>query len=223
VGPSRTASVPDVNAAAVSLLVAAAASALVDWWAAGTGRHRIEAVVKPLTMVLLIATAIAVDAATVAVQAWFIVALILSLAGDGFLLPQVDNFIAGLASFLLAHIAYVVGLAAAGLTLGAALIGAGIAFVATAVVGRRIHEAASRSEPALAIPVAAYIAVISVMFAGAVATTNAWAIAGGALFYTSDAVLGWNRFVGPIGGGRVATMAAYHSAQALFVISLVTL
>lgn len=37
-----------------------------------------------------------------------IVALVRGLAGDVFLLPQVDRFVEGLGSFLLGHLAYLV-------------------------------------------------------------------------------------------------------------------
>jgi len=48
------------------------------------------------------------------------------------------------------------------------------------------------------IPVAAYIAVISAMFVAAAATTTLVAVAGAVSFFSSDAVLGWNRFVATI-------------------------
>jgi len=212
-----------VNAAAIALLVIAGLTALGNAWAVQSNRREIERYTKPLTMVFLIAMAVVIDANDPTIRVWFIAALLLSLAGDVFLLPQVDNFIAGLASFLLAHTAYIAGLAASELSLTAGLIGIGIALVASAVIGRRIQQAATRHDSRLGVPVAGYIAVISAMFATAVTTTDFMAIRGAILFYASDAILGWNRFVRPMKGGRLATMLTYHAAQAVLVAALITL
>ena len=223
VARAQAASVRLVNAAAITLLVVAGLTALVNAWAVNVGRRSVEQITKPLTMVFLIAVAIVIDAAEPAIRIWFIVALLLSLAGDVFLLPQVDNFIGGLASFLLGHVAYIAGLAISDLSLSAGLIGIGIALVASAIIGWRIQQAAAHKDRRLGIPVAGYSTVISVMFATAVATTDFMAIRGAILFYSSDAILGWNRFVKPMKGGRLATMLTYHSAQAFLVVALTTL
>jgi uncharacterized membrane protein YhhN len=58
------------------------------------------------------------------------------------------------------------------------------------------------------------------MFACAVATLNPLAGAGAGLFFVSDTVLAWNRFVRPLGRGPVAVIVTYHLAQALLVLSL---
>ena len=59
---------------------------------------------------LLIACALALDPDDPAVRAWFVAALVLSLAGDVFLMLPQDLFVFGLGSFLLGHIAYIVGM-----------------------------------------------------------------------------------------------------------------
>ena len=43
-------------------------------------------------------------------RAWFVAALVLSLAGDVFLMLPKDLFVFGLGAFLLGHLAYIVGL-----------------------------------------------------------------------------------------------------------------
>ena len=212
-----------VNGLATTLLVAAGLAAVADWWAVGTGRRKLEWIAKPLTMVLLIGVALALDPATPAVRGWFVVALLFSLVGDVFLMMEREQFILGLASFLVAHLAYIVGLVVTGLTLVAALFGVGAAVGGIMLIGRRIQRAAARSDPRLAPPVLAYMVVISIMLAAAIATTNLPAVAGACFFYASDGILGWNRFVAPIRGGRVMIMATYHLAQALLVVALVSL
>ena len=206
---------------AAVLLAATALSAVVDWAAVHTDRRPVEYVFKPLTLALLVAAALALDPAEPTVRAWFVVALVLSLAGDVFLMLPSDRFVPGLASFLLAHVAYVVGFVVAGLEpLGVA---AGVAPVVAAglAVGARILRSARRSAPALAGPVAAYMAVISTMLVCAVGTWHAVAIAGALLFYVSDALIGYGRFVRSHPHGRLAVMVTYHLGQGLLVLSLI--
>ena len=67
----------------------------------------------------------------------------------------------------------------------------------------------------------AYVAVFVVMVASAGGTGSGVALAGALLFFYSDALLAWNRFVKPLGWGRFVNIIAYHSGQALLVLSLV--
>jgi uncharacterized membrane protein YhhN len=69
--------------------------------------------------------------------------------------------------------------------------------------------------------VAAYILVISVMVTMAIGTGDARAIVGASLFYVSDALIAWNRFVRPLAFAPVAIMVTYHLAQAGLVLFLV--
>ena len=99
-----------VHALATGLLVAAGVSAVGNWIAVARGSTVGIYVFKPLTLVLMIAAALALDPTSDAARAWFVVALVFSLLGDVFLMLPTDAFVAGLSSFLLAHVAYVVGL-----------------------------------------------------------------------------------------------------------------
>jgi uncharacterized membrane protein YhhN len=73
----------------------------------------------------------------------------------------------------------------------------------------------------MAAPVGAYMLVISAMVASAVGTGLALAVAGAVLFYVSDALIAWTRFVHDLPHGRLAVITTYHVAQALLVLSLV--
>jgi uncharacterized membrane protein YhhN len=210
-----------VNAAAIVLLALTLVSAVIDWIAVRHGHQPMRYVFKPLTLVLLTATALALDPADPTVRTWFVVALVMSLAGDVFLMLPGDLFVPGLGSFLLAHIAYVVGLLLAGVEpVG---VGIGLVVVANALqfVGRRVIAGAARSEPALRAPVVAYMVVISAMLVSAFGTLVPLAIAGAVLFYASDALIGWGRFVQAREGGDLAVMVTYHLGQVLLVLSLV--
>jgi uncharacterized membrane protein YhhN len=73
----------------------------------------------------------------------------------------------------------------------------------------------------MATPVRAYMVIISMMLASAVGTAEALAIVGAALFYASDALIAWGRFVRSRAWHSVAIMVTYHVAQTSLALSLV--
>lgn len=210
-----------MTAAAFLLLAVTLAVAVGDWLAVHHGATRVEYLCKPATMMGLIGVALAVDPRSPGARACFVAALVLSLAGDVFLMLPGDRFVPGLASFLLAHVAYAVGLVVDGVHPGALAVGVAAVAVAFGLVGMRLLAGVRAREPALAAPVAAYTAVISAMVACAIGTGHAVAVAGAALFYASDALIGWNRFVRPAAGGDTTIMVTYHLGQILLVLSLI--
>jgi uncharacterized membrane protein YhhN len=210
-----------VTAAAGVLLAITLASAAIDWVAVHHGHRPVEYVFKPLTLVVLTATALALDPADPTVRAWFVAGLVLSLAGDVLLMLPGDHFVPGLGAFLLAHVAYVVGLAAAGLDPLGVLAGLLVVGAAFGLVGTRLVGALRATRSELTGPVTAYMAVISAMVVCAFGTGDGVAIAGAVLFYASDALIGWGRFVRPVDWGRLAVMVTYHLGQVLLVLSLV--
>jgi uncharacterized membrane protein YhhN len=203
--------------------VVTASLAVADWGAVWRRLPGLRWFTKPGTMVTLIVVAMLLDPADPAIRAWFVAALVLSLAGDVFLMLAEKWFVAGLGSFLVAHVAYVAGLLLAfrsgwSLTAGLVLV-AGFG----TWVGRRVVTAVAEANSALIGPVVAYIAVISAMVVAAFGTGSAWAIAAAVLFYASDSLLAWDRFVESLRLGPLAVMVTYHLAQMSFVVSLVTL
>lgn len=203
------------------LLAVTLVSAAIDWVAVHLDRRPVEYVFKPLTLVALTATALALDPQDPTVRAWFVAALVLSLIGDVFLMLPNDLFVPGLAAFLLAHVAYVVGFVAGGLEPVGVAVGLVLVGLAGALVARRLVVGLRRTEPALIGPVLAYMTVISAMLVAAVGSGHGVAIAGALLFYTSDALIGWGRFVRSYDWGRLAVMVTYHLGQVLLVLSLV--
>ena len=212
-----------MNATAVALLAIAGAIAVADWIAVSprVRNKPAEYVLKPLTMLPIIAAALALDPERDAQRVWFVVALALSLAGDVFLMLPSDAFIAGLGSFLLGHVAYITGFALEPRSLKGSLLAALVVVAAAATIGRRVLTAARASDtPTIAGPVAVYMAVISTMVVLAAGTNEAFAIAGATVFFASDAMIAWDRFVEPFPWARPAIMATYHIAQILLVVSL---
>jgi uncharacterized membrane protein YhhN len=210
-----------VTAAAFLWLCLALVAALADWLAVYHDNRRLEFVAKPLTMVLLIGAAVALDPADPATRYWFVVALLLSLAGDVFLMVRQDLFVAGLGSFLLAHVAYVIGLLTSGVHGGGLLVGLVLAVAGFVLIGARLMRGVRRTDRALVTPVLGYIVVISAMLITAYGTQRFWALAGASFFYVSDSLLGRQRFLEPRERGDTAVMVTYHIAQFLLVLSLV--
>lgn len=210
-----------MTTAAWGLLGVAGVLAVVDWVAVGRGDRRLERLAKPATTVLLLVVALVVEPIDPAQRTLFAVALVASLAGDVALM--FDRFLPGLGSFLVAHLAYIAGFLVRDISVTAAAVG-GLAVLAVAVPVAVRMIGALREGPrrSLTTPVAAYVVVISVMVTAAAGTALPVAIVGAVLFYVSDALIGWHRFVEPRPWAPVAIMVTYHLGQALLVISLTT-
>jgi uncharacterized membrane protein YhhN len=209
-----------MNALALAFLVAAGLAAVGNWVSVARQHQRGIYVCKPLTLVLLIASAIALDPVSSTVRAWFVVALVLSLAGDMFLMLPTDAFVAGLSSFLLAHVAYTVGINQS--SDGNWLLALPVVLIA-AVLGARLVKGIRRAgQPELVVPVVAYVVTILAMVSSAMASGNAVVAIGALLFMTSDSLIGEDRFVRSRAWQPVAIMVTYHVAQALMVVSLTT-
>lgn len=210
----------------VALLVIAAPVALANWVGVARDDRRLVWAAKPTTLVLLVGAALAIDAEDPTVRLWFVIGLLLSLAGDVFLmLPEetelpLPPFLLGLASFLLGHVAYVVGMAGDIDSWGFAALGLLVVAAAGGVVASRIVGGVKASSPDLVAPVLAYMAVISTMVVFAFGRGVVLGIVGALLFYASDAILAWNRFVTPSRTLRIAVMVTYHLAQLGLVLSL---
>lgn len=206
------------------LVVVTLCVATVDWWSVATERRQVELVFKPLTMIVLIAAALSLpEPASESSRLFLVFGLVCSLAGDVFLMFEEKYFVAGLASFLIGHVMYVVALVGLGdLSIPLLAVGAAGVVVAAVLVGSRIVGGARRADSRLTLPVAVYIGVISTMVVMAVGSAVPAAIAGALLFYASDAVLGWNRFVKPIPNGRVIIHCTYHLGQIGLVLALMS-
>ena len=204
------------------LLVVAGVYAVGNWWAVSVGNKRLEWVCKPATLAALVGAALACSPDDPQVKAAFVVGLVLSLAGDVFLMLPRDQFLQGLVSFFLAHVAYVVGFALDGPELPLLLVGVVVVLVGVALVGRPLVARVRAGDQAdMAVPVMAYMGVISLMVVFAFGAGNPVGIAGALSFYASDATLGWDRFAQKLPHGHLAVMVTYHLAQFLLVLSLI--
>ncbi len=157
-----------------------------------------------------------------------IVGLVLSLAGDAFLIFQ-WGFLPGLVSFLLAHLAYLTAFTG-GLRNWRPL---SPAFAYAVIVSPILIMLWPVIPEPLRGPVVAYVVAIALMAAMAAAR---WlrlkgtaredeklalsAAVGAALFVISDAVLATHKFAGPVALAPLLNLSAYWLAQWLIASSL---
>jgi uncharacterized membrane protein YhhN len=196
--------------------------AVLDWVAVARGDRRIELWAKPATLVALIATAVALGAADSTPGRWLLVALVFGLLGDVMLLSDTTaRFQAGLAAFLVGHLAYLVCFAVLGADDTTWAVPGLVLTLAALTAARGVLPATHRSDGlGLSVPVGIYMAVIATMTVLAW-LTGEWLIALGAtVFVTSDTILAVNRFVRPLPRARVAIMVTYHLGQALIVLGV---
>ena len=196
-----------------SLATATAAAGLLQW-------HQLF---KPLTMLIAIALVAshgrsALDPASG--RRWLLAALVGSLAGDLFLMFE-GFFLPGLASFLLAHLAYI-----ALLRQDSGWFPRRWALAATLAAGAAMYAFLWNSglPEALRAPVALYVAVIALMAAQALGrasllrTPAAWLMAAGACcFMLSDSLLATDRFALTLPLARFWVLYSYYAAQLLLV------
>ena len=210
-----------MNGPALAALALAAIASAGDLTSILRHDRRLEFATKPAVMVLLIVAALLLRPASQGERALFVVALVLGLAGDVFLMLPDRFLIAGIAAFLLGHLAYVVGFRFDGFNVAGLIIGLTIAAVTAGLLLRRILGALEQSgRTSLRYPVLAYAIVISLMTVSATASGNLVAAAGGLLFFFSDVIFAWYRFVKPVRWGQPVNIVMYQTGQALLVLSL---
>jgi len=207
------------------LLIAAAVIAIVDWWAVATGRRRVEHVAKPLTMALLVGVAATAGDPGNDVRVWLVAGAALGLVGDIALMGDGEvAFMIGLGAFSLGHLAYAVSALYVGFDPAWALVGVVyiVALLSFRFATRTVSGARRLGGSVLAGAVVFYACVISAMVVTAWGSAVALAGVGAMAFAASDWVLGHERFVGPIPGGRLSVMVPYHIGQALLIVGLAT-
>lgn len=219
--------IPALSACAA---IAAALAIAADW---NERRQRAFYVLKPLTTLLIIGIALAAPMPSATYQAWIVAALLLSLAGDAFLLftrhaggdantAGQGWFLAGLGAFLLAHgafaVAFLQGVAAPnppGWLAAVVFYAGGLLFVLLPRAG------------ALKLPVLVYgLALAAMVFAAAARHAaladrdSLCALLGALLFLLSDSALGWRRFVGAFRAAQAVILSTYWAAIGLIAWSV---
>jgi alkenylglycerophosphocholine/alkenylglycerophosphoethanolamine hydrolase len=198
--------------------------ALVDWSALWAKKPQINFLSKPAVLIALILWFTSQggwDQAPV----WFGLALVFSLFGDIFLLLPDRFFIFGLGAFLLAHVSYIIGFSPESPVASLPFLVLGVMVL---IVGSILYNTVRRaieSNPVhakLKNPVLIYSIALSMMFFSAALTlaepewtapSAVLAAVGGMLFFSSDSLLSYNRFVRPVPNGQLLVRIMYHLGQ----------
>lgn len=199
--------------------------AILDWIAVAREWYAVERVAKPLTLALLLGVFILQGQLATPPLFFFGLGFFFSLFGDVFLMFSERWFLAGLVAFLLAHVAYIIGFNLPWPQidpLWSSIIALTLAFSSGRVLRRILIGLRVKGLTRLVAPVVLYGAVITFMLLSALLTffRPEWGVSsallafGGALlFYISDVILAWNRFVHPVRNGRLWNMITYHLGQ----------
>ncbi len=186
--------------------------------------RRLEYVAKPAVMVCLLLWLYS-NTSLQGNPFWFGLGILFSLAGDVLLMfPLESLFLFGLIAFLFAHLTYITGFGKEiEITSGWSLILLMfIAIGASRLLRRIVGAMRIQGNNRLIIPVMIYGAVISVMLYSALSTLSdpVWKAnaalfvsLGAFLFWISDLILAWNKFVNPIENGRLFNITTYHLGQ----------
>jgi uncharacterized membrane protein YhhN len=213
-----------VDVVTVGLLTAFGVLAVADW----TAILRQEAFRRPLTKtaasVVLVAIAASAGDMDGQARAALVVAATFCLAGDVALLGRSDRrFLAGLATFAVGHVAYVV----TALLVGVSWPRLAVAFPVLAVllgfqvVTRMLPGALRRGGPPMLVAVVVYSLIISAMVITATGTPSWLAFVGATLFGVSDSMIAYNRFVRQFPRADLPIMVTYHVGQLLLIGGLI--
>lgn len=185
--------------------------------------HGLYSAAKPLLMITLLLYFLSASKGYPGWRFFVVAALVFSWAGDMFLLSS-DMFIAGLASFLVAHVFYIISYHKTGAATGQLKPMDIIKFVVFAGILIGVLYPGLGS---LLIPVMAYTLVLVGMGVWAhkrrgATTTASFAMvsAGAMLFVISDGLIAVNKFAFEIPGERILVMSTYMAAQYLIVRGL---
>ena len=193
------------------------------------GWRKLEYFAKPAAMLFLLGWLLG-SGGTNTPLSWFTLGVVFSLAGDVILLLPGEErwFTFGLGAFLLAHVAYIIGLNSPpppfnGLTFGVAFM---VIISVLPLIRRILSRMRQKGQDALLLPVWAYATIISLMLFSALMAlfrmdwlaTPAYLVSlGAALFVTSDLVLAWGKFIKPVRNGALLVMLTYYLGQILLV------
>lgn len=179
-------------------------------------------VFKPLTVVLIILTALQAKHETAASYRLLVVAgLVCSLAGDVFLMLPRERFVAGLLSFLVAHLCYIAAFTIDGVhvRVWAAVVFTVYGVLMLTLLWPRLGK--------LKAAVVVYVAVILFMGLQALGRWldakdwgSAAGCAGALLFVASDSVLAWDRFRREFKAAQAIILSTYFAAQCLIALSV---
>lgn len=202
----------------LGLSLATAVSAALCVRAVYAGRRWQVYLFKPLTTSLIIALAwLAPASPSLLLKGAVVIGLVFSLLGDICLMLPSVPFVAGLVSFLLAHLSYSVGFGA--IAIPRASVFWLLWLIPYVLYGAWLQRRLMPHVASLRLPVSLYMGALLLM--AWLATGVNWrAGLGAALFVISDSVLAYERFVRPFHSARWIVLGSYWLAQWWIALSL---
>jgi len=206
--------------------------AVVDWIAVAGEIKRLEWVFKPATLVaILIGAGLLIGhTGPRRLGLWFLPALGFSLLGDILLMLPGDRWFApGLGAFLVAQLCYIVGLNETLPPASSLWLLALVAVIDLIVLPPVVRGARASGAAALQLPVVIYGVVLSLTLVSGWATwfRPTWPLvgrltvsAGTTLFFASDLMLAWNKFVRQSRALEVGVIVTYHLAQIALALTI---
>ena len=184
-------------------------------------RPALRAVSKPFASLGFIVAAIGFGALQSDYGKVVLAGLVLGAIGDVCLLGKAKGaFMAGLVSFLLGHVAYVLAFAALPISTAHAAITAAVMAAIMVAIARWVFPHA----PDMRVPIGIYMLVIAVMCVVAIGAGGAgapWMIPVGAVMFTaSDIAVVRDRFVSPGFVNRLWGLPLYYAAQLIIAWSI---
>jgi uncharacterized membrane protein YhhN len=199
-------------------------SAALTIWGAIAGRPTMVYIFKPLTTALIILLSVLLPAdPTGRYRLAVIAGLSFSLLGDVLLMLPADRFIAGVAAFLAAHLAYLIAFTTYVPLAAVPTVFASIGVIVAAILIALWRSLPGRMRPALVVYAVLLGAMAAQAISQAVLLPSASAVAaalGAALFLLSDSTLVSNRFVRPFRLSPLVVLGTYYAAQVLIAASV---
>ncbi len=212
------------------LLWSALGLAMLNWLVSSLRIKLLEYITKPATIVLLLLWLWQTSRFEGALI-WFAAALCFGLVGDILLMLPGNHFVAGLIAFLLGHAAYTAGLNTTPPPLNLpSLVITSLVITTGFAVFKRITASLDRKQQKYRQPLVAYTGILSIMLVSALLTLvrTEWAPLpalmvsfGAVLFFVSDILIAWDKFVAPFQWRYLFIRSTYHLGQFGLIIGAV--
>jgi len=214
-------------------LILAICAAAIETFAVQKQIKRLQFPAKPAVMIFLFIW-LYTNTGLQGNALWFGLGILSSLVGDVVLLGKSDRmFLIGLNAFLLTHILYLLGFQEQlrNITAWSFVLLVLIFINGTRILTRIVGSMRARGQNALVIPTIVYSLTISLMLYAGMSTifdptwtTSAsfFVSVGAFLFFMSDIVLAWNKFVSPMKNGHILNLITYHLGQICLIAGIIS-
>ncbi len=213
-----------VDKMAASTLVASSAFLVIAvaalLWAELKSSRLGVCLIKPVASTLFLVTALLAGALNSSYGQLILLGLLLSWLGDVILIPKRQLFfIAGLGSFLLAHVAFSGAFLLQPLEVLPLAIAATAMVVFAIIILRWLWPHLSHNFRPAVVSYLVAISLMVVLASGTVAAAGPQLLIGAAMFAVSDIFVARDRFVSPSVANRLWGLPLYYAAQLIFALS----